>query len=225
MSLDAPPRRHWVIGDVHGCYQSLKQLLAVLPDCDHLIFLGDLINRGDGIEATMDLVWGLVVLGRATWLRGNHEQDLIDAMRADGDAARLERLDTYRVLGDRLARQWLSRLLLLPTVYEAGDWIATHAGFSSDGQPDLSIRDVFWETYDGRYGRVVIGHTPRMDVERTGRIVMVDTGAIYGGWLSAFCPETDAIVQVQGALLNPALPRPHRHELSPAVLAGESSAC
>ncbi|QNJ06317.1 putative serine/threonine specific phosphatase domain protein [Synechococcus sp. MEDNS5] len=27
---------------------------------------------------------------------------------------------------------------------------------------------------------------------------MIDTGAVYGGLLTAFCPETDAVVQVHG---------------------------
>ena len=72
--------RHWVIGDVHGCYQPLRNLLYTLPPNDHLVFCGDLINRGEAIHATMDLVWDLFQAGRATWLRGNHEQDLIDAL-------------------------------------------------------------------------------------------------------------------------------------------------
>ena len=227
MVLDAPHRRHWIIGDVHGCFQSLQTLLGVLPVQDHLVFLGDLINRGDGIEASMNLVWELVLTGRATWLRGNHEQDLIDALQDAGVGAhnRLQRLDTYRLLGDHLARQWLKRFELLPSVYTADGWSATHAGFNSEGQPDLSIRDAFWNNYDGRFGRVVIGHTPLTDVESRNDIVMVDTGAIYGGWLSAFCPETDALVQVQGARLTSPSPRSDRSESLVAVPSGESSAC
>ena len=76
---------------------------------------------------------------------------------------------------------------------------ATHAGFDAAGQPDLSIRDPFWEAYDGRFGQVVVGHTPRPQVERLGAIVLIDTGAVYGGCLSAYCPQTDAVVQVEGA--------------------------
>ena len=52
-------RRHWVIGDVHGCHQPLCQLLATLPPNDHLVFCGDVINRGEAIPATMNLVWDL----------------------------------------------------------------------------------------------------------------------------------------------------------------------
>ena len=59
-----------MIGDVHGCYQPLCHLLATLPPNDHLVFCGDVINRGEAIPATMNLVWDLVQAGRASWLRG-----------------------------------------------------------------------------------------------------------------------------------------------------------
>ena len=219
--------RHWVIGDVHGCSQSLLHLLAVLPTSDHLVFLGDVINRGAPSEATMDLVWDLVRLGRATWLRGNHEQDLIDALQSSNqdESQHQLMLDTYEQLGEERAKRWLQRLLQLPSVYRADGWIATHAGFNSHGEPDLSIRDPFWESYDGRYGLVVIGHTPRPQVERVGHIVLIDTGAVYGGLLSAYCPETDAVVQVPGASCSTSFPRPQDEGRIPAVLAGEPSTC
>lgn len=202
-------------------------LLAVLPSDDHLVFCGDVINRGGGIEAAMDLVWTLVRLGRATWLRGNHEQDLIDALESSGDgsAEALFSQDTVRQLGERRTRSWLDRLQQLPLKYSAEGWSATHAGFNSDGQPDLSIREPFWESYDGRYGRVVIGHTPRPTVEHHQRIVLVDTGAVYGGLLSAYCPETDAVVQVQGSGDGCLLPRPDDPHRVPDVLAGDATSC
>ena len=220
-------QRHWVIGDVHGCDRSLINLLAVLPSADHLVFCGDVVNRGDGIEAAMDLVWTLVRHGRATWLRGNHEQDLIAALESSGENcdAALFSQDTVRQLGERRARSWLDRLKQLPLIYSAEGWRATHAGFNSEGQPDLSIRDPFWEFYDGRYGRVVIGHTPRPTVERHQHIVLVDTGAVYGGLLSAYCPETDAVVQVQGSEGGCPFPRADDLHRVPNVLAGDAINC
>ena len=172
----------------------------------------------------MDLVWSLVKLGRATWLRGNHEQTLIDALEssADDSCDAMLSQDTVRQLGERRARSWLDRLKQLPLIYIADGWSATHAGFNSDGQPDLSIRDPFWESYDGRYGRVVIGHTPRPTVERHQHIVLVDTGAVYGGLLSAYCPETDAVVQVQGSGDGCHFPRPEDLHRVPSVLAGDA---
>ena len=170
----------------------------------------------------MNLVWDLFQAGRATWLRGNHEQDLIDALESqDG----LSEHGTYGQLGDSRAHQWLPRLQQLPLIYRGDGWCATHAGFNAEGQPDLSIRDPFWEAYDGRFGLVVVGHTPRPQVERLGSIVLIDTGAVYGGYLSAYCPETDAVVQVQGAATDTSFPRPADLNRRLSVLAGEVGPC
>jgi len=193
--------RHWVIGDVHGCAAALDQLLQQLPAHDRLIFCGDAINRGPGIEASMHRIWRLVESGRAVWLRGNHEQDLIDGLQGDSWQAglRLAGCDTYRQLGHNVCHQWLHRLQHLPLAYWGEGWVATHAGFNpTTWQPDLRIRLDFWQNYDGRFGDVVIGHTPGPHVRRLRHIVMVDTGACYGGDLSAYCPETEEVVSVPG---------------------------
>ncbi len=57
-------QRHWVIGDVHGCAQSLAALVDKLPRRDKLVLCGDVINRGPRIAETMDLAWELVSSGR-----------------------------------------------------------------------------------------------------------------------------------------------------------------
>jgi serine/threonine protein phosphatase 1 len=194
-------RRHWVIGDVHGCAESLAELLRHLPGDDRLIFCGDVINRGPGIAATMERIWDLVERDRAVWLRGNHEQDLIDALQAGGELAErhLAGCDTFRHLGEQHCRAWLGRLERLPLAYWGDGWVATHAGFDpTTWQPDLRVRMGFWQHYDGRFGEVVIGHTPGPHVRRLRHIVMVDTGACYGGSLSAYCPETGLDISVPG---------------------------
>jgi hypothetical protein len=99
-------------------------------------------------------------------------------------------------------RSWIERLAQLPEVYWGEGWVATHAGFDPvTWKPQLNIRLPFWQSYDGRYGEVVVGHTPGPHVRRIGRIVLVDTGACYGGQLSAYCPETGEVHQTAG--LNP----------------------
>ena len=212
--MQAPPLRHWVISDVHGCHASLLALLAVLPFQDHLVFCGDVVSRCGRIEASMHLVWELVSCGRATWLRGNHEQALIDALSEGGEGSQ-----------PALTRQWWHRLNQLPLLHRADGWCATHAGFNSAGEPDLSIREPFWKNYNGCHGRVVIGHTPRHAVERHQHIVLIDTGAVYGGLLSAYCPETDAVVQVQGPRSQEPFPRPVDLQRVPAVMSGDQSRC
>ena len=181
---------HWVIGDVHGCHQALEALVALIPSADHLVFCGDVVGRGPAVRASIETVWDLVCSGRATWLQGNHEQRLID----QSDLQQSIWPDDPEAV-----EQWLERLQGLPLVFEGQGWVATHAGFDAQGQPNLEIREPFWQGYDGRFGKVVVAHTPAVDVRRQGQIVIIDTGAVYGGRLTAYCPETDAVVQVHGA--------------------------
>ena len=218
LGMASPRGHHWVIGDVHGCHEALFRLISVLPPEDHLVFCGDVINRGPDISACINLVWGLVDSGRATWLRGNHEQRLVESLQKDSteDQQDLLAIETYRQLGDTLTRKWLHRLSKLPFVYAGDGWVATHAGFDEHGRPDLQVREPFWNNYDGRYGTVVVGHTPRPAVEQRGKIMMIDTGAVYGGLLTAFCPETDAVVQVIGQKGDSTMSR-YSDELSAAV--------
>ena len=160
--------RHWVIGDVHGCYSALERLLGLLPESDHLVFCGDVVGRGTDVVGTAERVWTLVCGGRATWLQGNHEQ------RLSQDPA-LQR--ALWPSNPEVALQWVERLQALPLVFHGTGWVATHAGFDSNDCPDLEIREPFWQSYDGRFGRVVVAHTPGLDVRRHGQIVLIDTGA------------------------------------------------
>ena len=210
MASTSSSRRHWVIGDIHGCAASLEALLDQLPAWDRLIFCGDVINRGPQIGATMERVWDLVEQGRAVWLKGNHEQDLVEALRLGSWRSQqgLAGCDTFRHLGERRCRTWLERLDSLPLAYWGNGWVATHAGFDPiSWRPDLSVRMAFWQAYDGRFGDVVIGHTPGPELRKINRIVMVDTGACYGGDLTAYCPETGLVTTSPGLR---SLPDPRR---------------
>lgn len=201
MASTSSSRRHWVIGDIHGCAASLEALLDQLPAWDRLIFCGDVINRGPQIGATMERVWDLVEQGRAVWLKGNHEQDLVEALRLGSWRSQqgLAGCDTFRHLGERRCRTWLERLDSLPLAYWGNGWVATHAGFDPiSWRPDLSVRMAFWQAYDGRFGDVVIGHTPGPELRKINGIVMVDTGACYGGDLTAYCPETGLVTTSPG---------------------------
>jgi diadenosine tetraphosphatase ApaH/serine/threonine PP2A family protein phosphatase len=82
MWLD-PARNYDLIGDVHGCAQSLEHLLALLGYKKHAgvwrhserqaLFLGDLIDRGPQIRETLHIVHAMVDAGYAISIMGNHE--------------------------------------------------------------------------------------------------------------------------------------------------------
>ncbi|PWT76126.1 MAG: polynucleotide kinase-phosphatase, partial [Chloroflexi bacterium] len=74
-----------IIGDVHGCYDELLQLLTDLgyqedpdaglraPDSRCAIFLGDLVDRGPKIVEVTRLVMQMVPAGQALCVPGNHD--------------------------------------------------------------------------------------------------------------------------------------------------------
>ena len=72
---------HYVMSDLHGCYDKYLQMLEKIgfSDADVLIFLGDAADRGpDGIRVIQDL------MGRANVmpLLGNHEDMFRQVIRA-----------------------------------------------------------------------------------------------------------------------------------------------
>ena len=72
------------IGDVHGCFSTLRTLLEeqVKPvPTDTLVFLGDYIDRGPNSKQVIDYIINLQEQGfKMILLRGNHEQTLLDAL-------------------------------------------------------------------------------------------------------------------------------------------------
>lgn len=68
----------YCIGDVHGCYDELTQLLRVInydPQHDHLWFVGDLVNRGPKSFEVLRLV---SQLPNTTVVLGNHDLHLLN---------------------------------------------------------------------------------------------------------------------------------------------------
>src|SRR5438105_4505934 len=69
---------HYIVGDVQGCCDALDRLLAEIgfsPSRDHVVVLGDLINRGPQNLATLRRLRGLG--NAATCLLGNHDLHLL----------------------------------------------------------------------------------------------------------------------------------------------------
>jgi protein phosphatase len=74
-----------IIGDVHGCADELRALLALLayspdeagvwrhPEGRRMIFLGDLVDRGPLVVDVLRLVMGMVEAGAALCVQGNHD--------------------------------------------------------------------------------------------------------------------------------------------------------
>ncbi len=82
-----------IIGDVHGCYDELIELLQKLgydtteptrvvpPPGRKAVFLGDLVDRGPKVVAALDLVQNMVRRGSALCVPGNHDIKLMRKLR------------------------------------------------------------------------------------------------------------------------------------------------
>lgn len=68
-------KRLYAIGDIHGCYPSLVELMEKLDDDVPLIFLGDIVNRGPESLATIRFIKSLG--DRARVILGNHDLHLL----------------------------------------------------------------------------------------------------------------------------------------------------
>ena len=98
-----PARSYDLIGDVHGCAQTLEHLLDTLgyrfqagvwrhPERIAL-FLGDIIDRGPRIREALHIVHDMVVAGQAFCIMGNHEYSAPGlATPATGQGSRRERV-------------------------------------------------------------------------------------------------------------------------------------
>ncbi len=102
ITLNPPPcRREWdegpfdIIGDVHGCYLELMELLEklgwnVTPDGDatpppgrKAVFIGDMVDRGPRIVPVLKTVMKLHREGHCLCLLGNHDWKLLRALRGN----------------------------------------------------------------------------------------------------------------------------------------------
>ena len=78
----------YAVGDIHGCYQQLRELLRLIVEdaqaqaggrCPVLVFVGDYVDRGPASADVLDaLCWLRRNLSWAVhFLRGNHEQMML----------------------------------------------------------------------------------------------------------------------------------------------------
>lgn len=196
------------IGDIHGCPATLDALLARLAPAvdDHLIFIGDYIDRGPDSKAVIERLLELEEASeagagtRCTFLRGNHDQMMLDYVDFPADHnvyelwainGGLTTLDSY--MADRrlvLPDAHIAFLRRTEFVYETDDFVFVHAGLD----PRLSIAEnldeidpqvALWTRahLKARLKKwekpVVCGHTPQREPINEPKLINIDTGAVY----------------------------------------------
>ncbi|MGE0639270.1 MAG: symmetrical bis(5'-nucleosyl)-tetraphosphatase [Thermoanaerobaculia bacterium] len=133
----------WAIGDVHGCYRTLRKLLKKIDFAkseDRLWFTGDLVNRGprslEVLEWAADHDW------RIESVLGNHDLHLLAV--AFGVAEERPK-DTFRpILKSVRSLPLLDWLRRRPLVARAGAKLLVHAGllpqWSADEVQSIAAR-------------------------------------------------------------------------------------
>jgi bis(5'-nucleosyl)-tetraphosphatase (symmetrical) len=119
----------WAVGDVQGCCDELKQLLARIrfsSDRDRLWLVGDLVNRGPKSLQTLRLVRSLG--DSAISVLGNHDLHLLAVALVGAKLRKNDTLSQILAAPDRdLLLQWLQLLPLAHFEPGHGD-LLLHAG-------------------------------------------------------------------------------------------------
>lgn len=200
----------YVIGDIHGCLEPLRALMARLaprPE-DRLVFIGDYIDRGPDVRGVVEYLLGLP--GRPTFLLGNHERMLLDTLETGDPSLWFENgaevtLASYGGSVGRIPPTHLAFFRSLVPYVELEDCVCVHAGLRP-GIPlaEQSLDDLLWireEFYQhpGPFPKtVVFGHTPLREVFLARDRIGIDTGCVYGGKLTGLKLPSREVVQVPG---------------------------
>ena len=163
-----------IIGDVHGCYDELVELLTALgytiqpgaglgegphsvaPPVDRrAVFLGDLVDRGPNSPGVLRLVMKMVADGQAYCVPGNHDIKLLRKLRGrdvqltHGIAETLSQLEKESPEFRSQVASFLDSLVS-HYVFDGGRLVVAHAGMKEEmqGRGSGKVRDfaLFGET-------------------------------------------------------------------------------
>lgn len=230
-----------VVGDVHGTYRELLELLSTLGYREaqgwqhamgrRLVLVGDLTDRGPGNVEVLRLAETLHARGHHIVL-GNHDSRLMRALKgnpvkpAHGLAETLHQLDDEETEVSGTKERFLRLLSSLPfqvtlSVEGAADLTVCHAGMPREmvGRTDKIARNhcLYGQVQGFQDGMplrgddwvlswkqgpeepwLVHGHTVTADhkplLYAGAHVVCVDTGAVFGGALTALrYPEMEVV--------------------------------
>lgn len=175
------------------------------------VFLGDLVDRGPSVLDTLRIVRNMVKAGHAFCVAGNHD---VKFMRwLCGKQVQVKHgLEQSIAEIEQLAPEDRSKIssfldgLVSHYVLDGGKLVVAHAGLREEmhgrgsgavrefclygettGETDefgLPVRYIWAAEYRGK-ASVVYGHTPVPEPEWLNNTVNIDTGAVFGGKLTA----------------------------------------
>ncbi|MFF2937721.1 polynucleotide kinase-phosphatase [Streptomyces mirabilis] len=221
------------------------------PEGRTAVFVGDLVDRGPDTPGVLRRVMSMVAAGDALCVPGNHENKLGRYLKgrkvqhSHGLAETIEQLDGESEEFRARVREFVDGLVS-HYVLDGGRLVVCHAGLpekyhgrtsgrvrshalygDTTGETDefgLPVRYPWAEDYRGR-AAVVYGHTPVPTATWLNNTICLDTGAVFGGKLTALrWPERELVdVPAERVWYEPTKPlaseAPGGHEGRPLDLA------
>ncbi|CAG9610465.1 bis(5'-nucleosyl)-tetraphosphatase PrpE [Pseudoneobacillus rhizosphaerae] len=200
------------------------------PEKRKLAFVGDLTDRGPMSLKVIDVVWELVMKYGALYSPGNHCNKLYRFFLGnkvqishglETTVAEYENLNKSDQKKIRSKFMELYEKAPLYQVLDGGELVVSHAGIREDyigkshsgvktfvlygditgeKNPDGSpVRRDWAKQYKGK-ALVAYGHTPVKEVRWVGNTVNLDTGAVFGGKMSALRYPEKEIVSVPSSM-------------------------
>ncbi|MFB7172146.1 polynucleotide kinase-phosphatase [Streptomyces sp. NPDC056254] len=193
---------------------------GVHPEGRTAVFVGDLVDRGPDSPGVLRRVMGMVKSGNALCVPGNHENKLGRYLKGSkvrqthGLAETIEQLSHEPPEFVEEVREFI-RGLVSHYVLDGGKLVVCHAGLpekyhgrtsgrvrshalygETTGETDefgLPVRYPWAEDYRGK-AVVVYGHTPVPDTAWINNTICLDTGAVFGGRMTALrWPERELV--------------------------------
>ena len=201
-----------VVGDIHGCYDELTDLLEKVDfgADDRLVSVGDLITKGPKSREVLEL---FMTDARCTTVIGNHDLALRRKWNGEDIELKPAQKEAHKELkGEKDA--FASFLNRLPFTIDLDTHLVVHAGLRPNVElysqttgdltrlrtlgPDReSDEGTPW--YHVYYGEKVVlfGHWPAPEPRRGKKAIGLDTGCVYGYNLTAYIIETDEFMTVK----------------------------
>ncbi|MFI5754781.1 polynucleotide kinase-phosphatase [Streptomyces sp. NPDC051569] len=207
---------------------------GVHPEGRTAVFVGDLVDRGPDSPGVLRRVMGMVAAGTALCVPGNHENKLgrwfkgKNVRHTHGLAETVEQLEKEDDAFREQVREFIDGLVS-HYVLDGGKLVVCHAGLpekyhgrtsgrvrshalygDTTGETDefgLPVRYPWAEEYRGR-AAVVYGHTPVPNTSWINNTICLDTGAVFGGKMTALrWPERELVdVPAERVWYEPARP-------------------
>ena len=209
--IENKQRLTYVIGDVHGCFYTLKKLIAKLPSEAEIIFVGDLCDKGIYSKEVIEFV----ISNDYQCVKGNHEhlmqKYLYNAVIKDehspwSEDYRYGGIQTYESYSeDHMSMlkhlEWIRKL---PVYIQKEDYFITHAyalPFYEHRDNEAYYNDFLLHRYEKgmevpRSDVInIFGHCVFDEVIEHESFYAIDTGCSYGNKLTAI--ELGSMKQVQ----------------------------